>query len=186
MRGRRRLRAPPGGPPAAPHTPPPPAPGLSTPDPCPALAPQPPPEGGPLQPRGAAQLAQIHAHPPELVRPRPQASQGRAAPCPPQRPPRARHGAERGGERPPSGRCRPLLRNRSAPAAGSMSASSSRRKSKGRPAAGGGSPRDAPLGAAAGGLLALRVTDAVEAGTGCGRRGRAGRLPQPRCLCPAR
>ncbi|XP_058693449.1 ATPase family gene 2 protein homolog A isoform X3 [Poecile atricapillus] len=45
-----------------------------------------------------------------------------------------------------------------------MSASSSRRKSKGRPAAGGGSPRDAPLGAAAGGPLALRVADAVEAG----------------------
>ncbi|XP_058693448.1 ATPase family gene 2 protein homolog A isoform X2 [Poecile atricapillus] len=44
-----------------------------------------------------------------------------------------------------------------------MSASSSRRKSKGRPAAGGGSPRDAPLGAAAGGPLALRVADAVEA-----------------------
>ncbi|NXW80797.1 SPAT5 protein, partial [Hirundo rustica] len=42
--------------------------------------------------------------------------------------------------------------------------SSSRRKSKGRPAAGGGSPRDAPLGAAAGGPLALRVADAVEAG----------------------
>ncbi|NWV02752.1 SPAT5 protein, partial [Ptilonorhynchus violaceus] len=41
---------------------------------------------------------------------------------------------------------------------------SSRRKSKGRPAAGGGSPRDAPLGAAAGGPLALRVADAVEAG----------------------
>ncbi|NWW34588.1 SPAT5 protein, partial [Panurus biarmicus] len=39
-----------------------------------------------------------------------------------------------------------------------------RRKSKGRPAAGGGSPRDAPLGAAAGGPLALRVADAVEAG----------------------
>uniref|UniRef100_A0A8U8APR1 vesicle-fusing ATPase n=1 Tax=Geospiza parvula TaxID=87175 RepID=A0A8U8APR1_GEOPR len=50
----------------------------------------------------------------------------------------------------------PLLRNRSAPTAGSMSASSSRRKSKGRPAAGGGSPRDAPLGAAAGGPLVLR------------------------------
>ncbi|XP_064272486.1 ATPase family gene 2 protein homolog A isoform X1 [Passer domesticus] len=45
-----------------------------------------------------------------------------------------------------------------------MSASSSRRKSKGRPAAGGGSPRDAPLGAAAGGPLELRVADAVEAG----------------------
>ncbi|CAN8209596.1 unnamed protein product, partial [Coccothraustes coccothraustes] len=45
-----------------------------------------------------------------------------------------------------------------------MSASSSRRKSKGRPAAGGGSPRDAPLGAAAGGPLVLRVADAVEAG----------------------
>ncbi|NXY61140.1 SPAT5 protein, partial [Callaeas wilsoni] len=42
--------------------------------------------------------------------------------------------------------------------------SSSRRKSKGRPAAGGGSPRDAPLGAAAGGPLVLRVADAVEAG----------------------
>ncbi|NWW15970.1 SPAT5 protein, partial [Falcunculus frontatus] len=42
--------------------------------------------------------------------------------------------------------------------------SSSRRKSKGRPAAGGGSPRDGPLEAAAGGPLALRVTDAVEAG----------------------
>ncbi|NXE36328.1 SPAT5 protein, partial [Ptilorrhoa leucosticta] len=41
--------------------------------------------------------------------------------------------------------------------------SSSRRKSKGRPAAGGGSPRDGPLGAAAGGPLALRVADAVEA-----------------------
>ncbi|NXA76771.1 SPAT5 protein, partial [Thryothorus ludovicianus] len=40
---------------------------------------------------------------------------------------------------------------------------SSRRKSKGRPAAGSGSPRDAPLGAAAGGPLALRVADAVEA-----------------------
>ncbi|NXC04756.1 SPAT5 protein, partial [Orthonyx spaldingii] len=40
---------------------------------------------------------------------------------------------------------------------------SSRRKSKGRPAAGGSSPRDAPLGAAAGGPLALRVADAVEA-----------------------
>ncbi|NXH54064.1 SPAT5 protein, partial [Rhabdornis inornatus] len=37
---------------------------------------------------------------------------------------------------------------------------SSRRKSKGRPAAGSGSPRDAPLG----GPLALRVADAVEAG----------------------
>ncbi|XP_037992143.1 ATPase family protein 2 homolog isoform X2 [Motacilla alba alba] len=45
-----------------------------------------------------------------------------------------------------------------------MSASSSRRKSKGRPAAGGSSPRDAPLGAAAGGPLVLRVADAVEAG----------------------
>ncbi|XP_027746931.1 ATPase family protein 2 homolog [Empidonax traillii] len=45
-----------------------------------------------------------------------------------------------------------------------MSASSSKRKSKGRPAAGGGSPRDAPLGAAEGGPLALRVADAVEAG----------------------
>ncbi|KAM4781165.1 ATPase family gene 2 protein homolog A isoform 1-T1 [Cyanocitta cristata] len=45
-----------------------------------------------------------------------------------------------------------------------MSASSSRRKSKGRSAAGGGSPRDGPLEAAAGGPLALRVTDAVEAG----------------------
>ncbi|XP_068044033.1 ATPase family gene 2 protein homolog A isoform X1 [Anomalospiza imberbis] len=45
-----------------------------------------------------------------------------------------------------------------------MSASSSRKKSKGRPAAGGGSPRDAPLGAAAGGPLVLRVADAVEAG----------------------
>ncbi|XP_039578221.1 ATPase family protein 2 homolog [Passer montanus] len=45
-----------------------------------------------------------------------------------------------------------------------MSASSSRRRSKGRPAAGGGSPRDAPLGAAAGGPLELRVADAVEAG----------------------
>ncbi|XP_015480198.1 ATPase family protein 2 homolog isoform X2 [Parus major] len=44
-----------------------------------------------------------------------------------------------------------------------MSASSSRRKSKGRPAAGGGSPGDATLGAAAGGPLALRVADAVEA-----------------------
>ncbi|NXU63501.1 SPAT5 protein, partial [Horornis vulcanius] len=42
--------------------------------------------------------------------------------------------------------------------------SSSRRKSKGRLAAGGGSPRDAPLGAAAGGPLVLRVADAVEAG----------------------
>ncbi|NWI41212.1 SPAT5 protein, partial [Picathartes gymnocephalus] len=42
--------------------------------------------------------------------------------------------------------------------------SSARRKSKGRPAADGGSPRDAPLGAAAGGPLALRVADAVEAG----------------------
>ncbi|NWW13068.1 SPAT5 protein, partial [Oreocharis arfaki] len=42
--------------------------------------------------------------------------------------------------------------------------SSSRRKSKGRPAAGGGSPRDGPLGAAAGGPLTLRVADAVEAG----------------------
>ncbi|NXV67966.1 SPAT5 protein, partial [Molothrus ater] len=42
--------------------------------------------------------------------------------------------------------------------------SSSRRKSKGRPAAGGGSPRDAHLGAAAGGPLVLRVADAVEAG----------------------
>ncbi|NXE64064.1 SPAT5 protein, partial [Calcarius ornatus] len=42
--------------------------------------------------------------------------------------------------------------------------SSSRRKSKGPPAAGGGSPRDAPLGAAAGGPLVLRVADAVEAG----------------------
>ncbi|NWU05563.1 SPAT5 protein, partial [Cephalopterus ornatus] len=41
---------------------------------------------------------------------------------------------------------------------------SSRRKSKGRPAAGGGSSRDAPIGAAEGGLLALRVADAVEAG----------------------
>nr|XP_021410640.1 ATPase family protein 2 homolog isoform X1 [Lonchura striata domestica] len=41
-----------------------------------------------------------------------------------------------------------------------MSASSSRRKSKGRPAAGGGSPRDAPPG----GPLVLRVADAVEAG----------------------
>ncbi|NWW69998.1 SPAT5 protein, partial [Climacteris rufus] len=41
--------------------------------------------------------------------------------------------------------------------------SSSRRKSKGRPAAAGGSPQDAPLGAAAGGPLALRVADAVEA-----------------------
>ncbi|NXI76138.1 SPAT5 protein, partial [Rhipidura dahli] len=41
---------------------------------------------------------------------------------------------------------------------------SSRRKSKGRPAAGGGSPRDGLLEAAAGGTLALRVTDAVEAG----------------------
>ncbi|XP_027545752.1 ATPase family protein 2 homolog [Neopelma chrysocephalum] len=45
-----------------------------------------------------------------------------------------------------------------------MSASSSKRKSKGRLAAGGGSPRDAPLGAAEGGPLALRVADAVEAG----------------------
>ncbi|KAM7022010.1 ATPase family gene 2 protein homolog A [Passerculus sandwichensis] len=45
-----------------------------------------------------------------------------------------------------------------------MSASSSRRKSKGRPAAGSGSPRDAHLGAAAGGPLVLRVADAVEAG----------------------
>ncbi|KAL9851643.1 ATPase family gene 2 protein homolog A isoform 1-T1 [Geothlypis trichas] len=45
-----------------------------------------------------------------------------------------------------------------------MSASSSRRKSKGRPAAGGGSPRDAHLGAAAGGPLVLRVAEAVEAG----------------------
>ncbi|KAJ7406774.1 spermatogenesis associated 5 [Pitangus sulphuratus] len=45
-----------------------------------------------------------------------------------------------------------------------MSASSSRRKSKGRLVAGGGSPRDAPLGAAEGGPLALRVADAVEAG----------------------
>ncbi|OWK58622.1 Spermatogenesis-associated protein 5 [Lonchura striata] len=43
-----------------------------------------------------------------------------------------------------------------------MSASSSRRKSKGRPAAGGGSPRDAPPG----GPLVLRVADAVEAGEG--------------------
>ncbi|NXY13313.1 SPAT5 protein, partial [Atrichornis clamosus] len=42
--------------------------------------------------------------------------------------------------------------------------SSSRRKSKGRPAPSGGSPRDAPLGAAAGRPLALRVADAVEAG----------------------
>ncbi|NWR30410.1 SPAT5 protein, partial [Tachuris rubrigastra] len=42
--------------------------------------------------------------------------------------------------------------------------SSSKRKSKGRLAAGGGSPRDAPLGAAEGGPLALRVADAVEAG----------------------
>ncbi|NXP84191.1 SPAT5 protein, partial [Passerina amoena] len=43
--------------------------------------------------------------------------------------------------------------------------SSSRRKSKGRPAAGSGSPRDAPLGAAAaGGPLVLRVADAVETG----------------------
>ncbi|NWZ66257.1 SPAT5 protein, partial [Acrocephalus arundinaceus] len=42
--------------------------------------------------------------------------------------------------------------------------SSSRRKSKGRPATGGGSPQDAPLGAAAGGPLPLRVADAVEAG----------------------
>ncbi|XP_041267938.1 LOW QUALITY PROTEIN: ATPase family protein 2 homolog [Onychostruthus taczanowskii] len=45
-----------------------------------------------------------------------------------------------------------------------MSASSSRRKSKGRPASGGVSPRDAPLGAAAGGPLVLRVADVVEAG----------------------
>ncbi|XP_027597413.2 ATPase family protein 2 homolog isoform X1 [Pipra filicauda] len=45
-----------------------------------------------------------------------------------------------------------------------MSASSSKRKSKGRLAAGGSSPRDAPLGAAEGGPLALRVADAVEAG----------------------
>ncbi|NXF02307.1 SPAT5 protein, partial [Smithornis capensis] len=42
--------------------------------------------------------------------------------------------------------------------------SSSRRKSKGRLAAGGGSPRDVPLGGAEGGPLALRVADAVEAG----------------------
>ncbi|NXA06029.1 SPAT5 protein, partial [Sapayoa aenigma] len=42
--------------------------------------------------------------------------------------------------------------------------SSSRRKSKGRPGTGGGSPRDAPLGAAEGGPLALRVADTVEAG----------------------
>ncbi|NXU11669.1 SPAT5 protein, partial [Pardalotus punctatus] len=42
--------------------------------------------------------------------------------------------------------------------------SSSRRKSKGRPSAGGSSPRDASLGAAAVGPLALRVADAVEAG----------------------
>ncbi|NXT66207.1 SPAT5 protein, partial [Chaetops frenatus] len=42
--------------------------------------------------------------------------------------------------------------------------SSARRKSKGRTAAGGGSPQDAPLGAAAGGPLALCVADAVEAG----------------------
>ncbi|NXS37511.1 SPAT5 protein, partial [Pomatostomus ruficeps] len=41
---------------------------------------------------------------------------------------------------------------------------SSRRKSKGRPAAGGGSPGDVPVGAAAGGPPALRVADAVEAG----------------------
>ncbi|NWI60802.1 SPAT5 protein, partial [Calyptomena viridis] len=42
--------------------------------------------------------------------------------------------------------------------------SASRRKSKGRLATGGGSPRDVPLGAAEGGPLALRVADAVEAG----------------------
>ncbi|NXX70402.1 SPAT5 protein, partial [Spizella passerina] len=42
--------------------------------------------------------------------------------------------------------------------------SSSRRKSKGRPVASGGSPRDAHLGAAADGPLVLRVADAVEAG----------------------
>ncbi|NXK38333.1 SPAT5 protein, partial [Piprites chloris] len=41
---------------------------------------------------------------------------------------------------------------------------SSKRKSKGRLATGGGSPRDAPFGAAEGGPLALRVADAVEAG----------------------
>ncbi|NWQ63117.1 SPAT5 protein, partial [Neopipo cinnamomea] len=41
---------------------------------------------------------------------------------------------------------------------------SSRRKSKGRLGASAGSPRDAPLGAAEGGPLALRVADAVEAG----------------------
>ncbi|NWU25422.1 SPAT5 protein, partial [Dyaphorophyia castanea] len=41
---------------------------------------------------------------------------------------------------------------------------SSRRKSKGRSAVGGCSPRDGPLEAAAGGPLVLRVTDAVEAG----------------------
>ncbi|NXI14380.1 SPAT5 protein, partial [Irena cyanogastra] len=40
----------------------------------------------------------------------------------------------------------------------------SRRKSKGRPAAGSGSPRDAPPGPVAGGPLVLRVADAVEAG----------------------
>ncbi|XP_071411649.1 ATPase family gene 2 protein homolog A isoform X1 [Pithys albifrons albifrons] len=45
-----------------------------------------------------------------------------------------------------------------------MSASSSKRKSKGRLAAGGGSPRNVPLEAAEGGPLALRVADAVEAG----------------------
>ncbi|NXG23690.1 SPAT5 protein, partial [Grallaria varia] len=41
---------------------------------------------------------------------------------------------------------------------------SSRKKSKGRLAAGGGSPRDAPFGGAEGGPLVLRVTDAVEGG----------------------
>ncbi|NXO37792.1 SPAT5 protein, partial [Locustella ochotensis] len=41
---------------------------------------------------------------------------------------------------------------------------SARKKSKRRPAAGGGSPQDAPLGAVAGGPLELRVADTVEAG----------------------
>lgn len=151
---------------------PPPRPPCCPGGPHSALAPQPPPEGGSLQAEGTAQLGQVHAHPPKLVRPRPQPLQSPPAPRPAQRPPQPHHGAaqggagQAGGKRPPPGRCRPLLPEPlggSRP--GSMSASS-RRKSKGRPVPGGGSPRAAPLpGAAQGGPLALGVAEAVEAGT---------------------
>lgn len=158
--------APPGGTPATSHTPPPARP--VTRDPRPALAPQPPPEGGPLQPRGPTQLAQVHAHPPELVRPRPQPRQGRPAPRPPQHPPRPRHGAERDAKGAGSG-------ERGAPAPGAVPASAP------EPLCGGGRGAACPPPLAEGRVRGARPRVAAPRGMVPSKLPRAGRW---RCASP--